>query len=260
MKREIFQLINDQDINVTEATGFKDADGISHPRNILWNWSESELWERLHIYFMDVPEPHDLIDEQKIMTPKPPEPPEPVLPPPPPPPPEPAPPAPPPIQREASNLLMDTGIALTPELEHRLKQATHSDAKISTMMAYGGIAIRTLTLHHAGQYHQGHRHNYDHVTNLVQGSVICEVDGCEPKLYVAPCQITIGADHWHKFTAVSDDVLYQCIYRQPDREDLYSFEHSPYGEAPFTPEELVAKLKVSANPCAHCDCEAADES
>jgi hypothetical protein len=87
---------------------------------------------------------------------------------------------------------------------------------------------------------------------------MAEVEDCEPKVFHAPTQITIDADKWHKFTALTDDVFYQCVYRQPTREDLYTSENSPYGEAPFTADELIEKLKLVDNPCAHCACDEGD--
>lgn len=152
-------------------------------------------------------------------------------------------------------LVSDAGIEIDDRVIAQIQQLAHTDAVISTLVAFGGIAIRTLRIAKLGGFHQGHRHNYDHMTNLVHGSVLCEVDNTPPKRYDAPAQITIAADHWHKFTALTDDVIYQCVYRQPDREDLYTIENSPYNVAPFTPQELVEKLKTIDNPCAHCACD-----
>jgi hypothetical protein len=137
----------------------------------------------------------------------------------------------------------------------RLKEATHSDAEISELVAFGQIVFRTLRIAKKDQYHQGHRHVYDHVTNLIRGSVLCEVDDCKPKIYHAPMQITISADKWHKFTAMTDDVVYQCVYHQKVRDDVYGAANSPYGMAPWTDEEIKQKLKLMDTPCSHCDCD-----
>lgn len=150
-------------------------------------------------------------------------------------------------------------LELTPEEAEKMRpevlKLVHSDAMIEEAGAFGGIFIRTLTLENKGDYHQGHRHNYDHWTNLVQGAVRCEVDGQEPMEFRAPSRITIRADDWHKFTALEDHTIYQCIYRQQEREDLYTEAASPYGEAPFTREELEKRLKCIDSPCAHCACD-----
>jgi hypothetical protein len=160
---------------------------------------------------------------------------------------------------EAIPIIKDVGIEVDDAILDQLKEIAHTDAVFSPLVAYGGIAFRTLRLEAKGNYHQGHRHNYDHITNLIKGSVLCEVDGAKPKAYYAPCQITIAADHWHKFTALEDDVVYQCVYRQPSREDLYTMENSPYNLAPFTADELIERLKFVDNPCSHCSCDEVGE-
>lgn len=153
--------------------------------------------------------------------------------------------------------IADAGIPADPEIKKLKAKLIHTDAEVSTLVAFGGIAFRTLTLKKKGDFHQGHRHHYDHITNVVRGRVLCEVDGGTPKVYKVGDQITIRKDDWHKFTAMEDDTMYQCVYRQPDSEimDVYTGENSPYGEVPYTPQEIEERIKSMKNPCAHCDCE-----
>lgn len=267
MKKKFIRIIDDHKISVDLEQDFIDDTGNRHPRNVLWLWSDDDLWDVLHIRVVWENEPSDILTVDPITIPAQPEPPLPVGPPPQPLPPDPAPPAPEPEKQQSPidprlshmvPVLRDAGIDVDDKTIETLKVLSHSDADISLLMAYGGIAVRTLRIAVKGGYHQGHRHNYDHLTNVVKGSVLCEVDGARPKVYTAPCQITIAAEHWHKFTAMEDDVIYQCVYRQPDREDLYTDANSPYDLAPFTHEELIERLKTVDNPCAHCDCDKAD--
>jgi hypothetical protein len=262
MRKTFIRIIDDDEIVIDAQQDFIDDHGNRHPRNVLWLWNEDDLWDILHIKVVWIDEPSEILDDVQI--PKQPELPLPVLPPEKPLPP--APPAPPspaaapqnPIIGHGSMMLpvlQDAGVEITDDVLKQITVLSHSDAGVSQLVAYGGIAFRTLEIKNKGGYHQGHRHNYDHMTNLIQGSVLCEVDGAPPKRYDAPCQITIAADHWHKFTALTDGVVYQCVYRQVDREDLYTAENSPYGIAPFTQEELLEKLNTIDNPCAHCSCE-----
>ena len=71
----------------------------------------------------------------------------------------------------------------------------------------------------------------DHVTLLAVGSVLVEMDGHEPKEFHAPTFIVIDKDHKHKFTALTDGVVYYCVFavRDIDGEvsDLYSEDNSP---------------------------------
>lgn len=266
MAYKFLRTIKDGDVNksisVDTEQDFIDDNGVRHPRNVLFLWSDEELWNVLHIMrFEQIEDLSAPVIADPVTIPRPVTPPEPVAEVPQPD--EPAPPLPPePLPeiihtglRDMIPTLRDAGISVTDEILEKVKVASHTDAKISQLVAYGGIAVRTLHLEKANQYHQGHRHNYDHMTNLVRGSVLCEVDDAAPKVYKAPMQVAIAADKWHKFTALEDDTIYQCIYRQPEREDLFTAANSPYNLAPFTAEELVEKLKLVDNPCAHCDCD-----
>lgn len=93
---------------------------------------------------------------------------------------------------------------------------------------YGNIWVRSHYLHKAGFTNDGgHTHNFDHVTLLATGSVLVEVEGYEPKEFTAPTFITIDKNHCHKFTALSDGVVYYCVFamRDDDGEVIESPEH-----------------------------------
>jgi hypothetical protein len=103
-----------------------------------------------------------------------------------------------------------------------------------------------------GQFHQGHRHNFDHITNLIKGSVLLEMDGAEQTVYNAVAMIGISKDRWHKFTALEDEVIYQCIFKMVDKDDLNGLKNFPYGHAPFNEEELRVRMAALEDPCGDC--------
>lgn len=97
---------------------------------------------------------------------------------------------------------------------------------------FGNVWVRSHYLHKAGFTNDGgHTHTFDHVTLLAVGSVLVEVEGYEPKQFDAPTFITIEKDHKHKFTALSDGVVYYCVFamRDADGEVITSPDHSALG-------------------------------
>jgi len=90
-------------------------------------------------------------------------------------------------------------------------------ASLGEMGFFGNIWVRSHYFHKAGYTNGGgHTHNFDHVTLLAVGSVLVEVDGYEPKEFHAPTFITIDKNHKHKFTALTDGVVYYCVFAMRD--------------------------------------------
>ena len=77
---------------------------------------------------------------------------------------------------------------------------------------FGNIWVRQNYFKEAGQTHSGHMHKFDHVTLLTQGTVEVEIEGYPPKQFTAPTFIVIRKEHKHKFTAVTDNVMWYCVY------------------------------------------------
>jgi len=107
---------------------------------------------------------------------------------------------------------------------------------IKTPLGYfGGVYVRQHYYHKAGDVHEGHAHNFDHITLVAQGSVRCEVAGSEPKDFKAPTFIVINKDRWHKFTALEDNTSFFCVFALRDDEgkisDIYSGDNSPYSHS-----------------------------
>jgi hypothetical protein len=90
-------------------------------------------------------------------------------------------------------------------------------ASVGEMGLFGNVWVRSHYLHKAGFTNGGgHKHDFDHVTLLAVGSVLVEVEGFEPKEFVAPTFITIDKNHQHKFTALTDGVVYYCVFAVRD--------------------------------------------
>jgi hypothetical protein len=110
------------------------------------------------------------------------------------------------------------------------KQINLSD--IEMMGYFGNIWVRSHTFAKVGDTNDGgHKHNFDHVTLLAVGSVLVEVEGFEPKEFHAPTFITVDKDHRHKFTALTDDVVYYCVFAMRDLDgevtDIVADMNSP---------------------------------
>jgi len=97
---------------------------------------------------------------------------------------------------------------------------------------FGNIWVRQNMLAKAGGGDDGHKHYFDHVTLLVKGDVQVEVEGHPAKEFKSPTFIVIDKDHEHKITALTDDVLYYCVFalRGMDGEvmdEMFEDKHNP---------------------------------
>ncbi|HYT44251.1 MAG TPA: hypothetical protein VEP90_18110 [Methylomirabilota bacterium] len=153
------------------------------------------------------------------------------------------------------------------EIKTLSTKLVHSDAQINNIGFFGNIWCRQLNLHKKGDYHQGHRHHYDHITLVAQGGVLCEIPDLPPKIFTAPTFITIRANDWHKFTALEDNTVYYCIYAIRDKEGkvidgndapIFHEKNTPY---PFNQEEMLTddeirdKLSKVEYGCGNCGCD-----
>lgn len=108
---------------------------------------------------------------------------------------------------------------------------------LATELGYfGNIWVRQNTMEKAGISHPGHKHHFDHVTLLTKGKVQIEVEGQPTKEFSAPTFIVIRKELEHKITALTDDVLYYCVFalRNLDGEvidPMYEEKHDPLSAA-----------------------------
>lgn len=104
---------------------------------------------------------------------------------------------------------------------------------VNQMGYFGNIWVRSHFFAKSGDTNgEGHTHNFDHVTLLAVGDVLVEVEGYEPKEFYAPTFIVIDKDHKHKITALTDNVVYYCVFAVRDIDgdisDIYSEDNSPF--------------------------------
>lgn len=103
---------------------------------------------------------------------------------------------------------------------------------------FGNIWVRQHYLAQKGDTNDnGHVHFFDHVTMLVRGSVRVDVTNTHTKEtrskeFTGPTFIVVRKDYTHKFTALTDDVLYYCVFALRDIDgdvtDIYSGNNDPY--------------------------------
>jgi len=99
----------------------------------------------------------------------------------------------------------------------------------------GNVWVRTNYLEHKGDIAGGHTHDFDHVSLLCKGKVRVEVRGFPPKEFTAPTFIVIKKQYEHDFVALTDDVLWYCVFAfadggPPTEEAIYSAENCPVSE------------------------------
>lgn len=105
-------------------------------------------------------------------------------------------------------------------------------SKMSELGWFGNIWVRQNVLKNSGDFYAGHTHKFDHVTLLVAGKVSVQVEGCEPKEFVAPTFIVIRKEHRHQITALENNTIYYCVFALRDLDgevvdDIYGVQHDP---------------------------------
>lgn len=121
-------------------------------------------------------------------------------------------------------------------------------SNINQLGCFGNIWVRSHYFAKAGGTNGGgHKHHFDHVTMLAVGSVDVEVEGKGTKRFDAPTFIVIPKDHKHKFTALTDGVVYYCVFALRDEvgevTDIYSGDNAPYSAVVEDEEEARNRLR-----------------
>jgi hypothetical protein len=92
---------------------------------------------------------------------------------------------------------------------------------------YGNLYRRQMVVDKKGASMEGHQHNYDHMTYLIRGKVLMTTwkpgaDGkkhpgtSREEIFQAPAAILIRKSNFHKFTALTDDAILECVYAVRD--------------------------------------------
>jgi mannose-6-phosphate isomerase-like protein (cupin superfamily) len=75
----------------------------------------------------------------------------------------------------------------------------------------GGIYAKEMTLKTMGDGMHQHRHHFDHMSILAEGSVWVEVDGVRTQ-HTAPAVLNIRAGERHKIWPITSPVKWYCIH------------------------------------------------
>ncbi len=103
--------------------------------------------------------------------------------------------------------------------------------KSDEMGDFAGIWVRKMFYEKAATVYEGHKHNHDHLSLLANGRVIIEVEGYEPKEFIAPTFVIIRKNKEHKITAMEDGTTWFCLFNHdPDGMHIYSKENNPMSD------------------------------
>jgi tellurite resistance-related uncharacterized protein len=140
---------------------------------------------------------------------------------------------------------------IKPTLNDRFENHPHDSKHMQNTGYFGNIWWREHVFVNAGDFHQGHRHKFDHITLIVRGKVKCYVEDetgtMNEKVFIAPSVCIIKKEHWHRFEALTDYAVYYCLHAMRDEQgeitETYSNDVSPYGWAVDEPGEAERKLE-----------------
>jgi hypothetical protein len=113
----------------------------------------------------------------------------------------------------------------------------------ATIKTYGNIWTREIKFLRAGDYKPGHKHKFDHLHFLANGSVQVRVydDKLKDKIlfqkdYTAPAWIKVPKEHFHDIIALEDNSVGYCI--QAVRDDDGNVTETDYAKDKDWMEEV----------------------
>lgn len=117
-----------------------------------------------------------------------------------------------------------------------LQKVTTSKGKVDTSDTsesgfYGNVWIRKQKYKTTATVHDGHTHDHDHMS-LVNGKVLVEVEGCEPKEF-SDTFFIVNANKHHKITALEDNTTVFCIFAIRDSDGKSADEYYAEGNSPY---------------------------
>lgn len=88
------------------------------------------------------------------------------------------------------------------------------------MICVSNLWLRQMHFEKAGDFNEGHTHDFDHITLLARGSVTVDVNN-EKTDFTAPHMIFIAKGKPHFLTAKEDGTLAYCVHalRSGEREE-----------------------------------------
>lgn len=100
-----------------------------------------------------------------------------------------------------------------------MKEARFGDLQIVTINGRDALTWRPFYAD-KGDFHRGHHHTIDHVTQLTEGEVeVRYSDGRPTDNVVAPASIQIDADVEHELIALLDRTRWSCTFVIPEGGD-----------------------------------------
>jgi quercetin dioxygenase-like cupin family protein len=97
----------------------------------------------------------------------------------------------------------------------------------------GNIFIRENRLAKTGDITNGHKHNFDHTTILMRGSVRITAkldDGNLIRDAKAPAYVLIKAGVEHEIVALEDDTVYWCVYSHRTPQGEITQDYTGWGD------------------------------
>lgn len=118
-------------------------------------------------------------------------------------------------------------------------------APVINIGSVSNVYSRMMHFRKAGDVELGHKHHYDHLTLLANGSLKIIVEEKET-IFKAPFMIYIKAEKNHKLVALEDNTVAYCVHaiRNKDTQDILDPSMIPDG---INTEDL---LKISGPFCA----------
>ena len=87
------------------------------------------------------------------------------------------------------------------------------------MQVVDNVFVKMHYFHNAGDTHQGHAHEFDHITLLATGSVLMQHDKGEQEFF-APHLIVTPKNIKHQFTALEKNTIFCCIHAIRDGDGV----------------------------------------
>lgn len=82
---------------------------------------------------------------------------------------------------------------------------------------FANVWIRQKHFKKRGMVIAGHKHNYDHLSILASGTVLVDADGVQTE-HTGPKFLVIRKDVVHTIQALSDNVVWYCVFAHRDIE------------------------------------------
>lgn len=123
---------------------------------------------------------------------------------------------------------------LLSETASEIIQRLLADARSTTIREhgpFGNIYVRPMDFPDVGSVVRGHTHNYDHLTIVMRGALLCRAYASDPNdssyghvgptkevSVEAPALIRVRKTMWHEFVALKPRSFAMCVFALRDRE------------------------------------------